>query len=400
MATLKRTVKPRCSLNPLRLGGTWLTALPVMLFAMVSAWAEGTPPIQTSSDTPGQTPEALLQRMTEAQRVVEYEGTLVYLHGGELSTLRIAHRIDNGLSKESLLALSGPIRAVARNERGVTCMLSGARPFSVPRAHQGSGLLRSAPREFERIRRHYLLHALGQSRVAGRDTDVIGIVPLDDYRYGYRFFVDRETGLPLKIDLLDDTAEPIEQVMFTSVEIFRNRSSESAVGSVTMEPAPLTSSAAAPGELSAVDASGWRLTAMPPGFEIVKTAARTASANGLGRGSKELPEGQGGKIAGSRAGEQVVIAPAASPNAIEASILEHLVVSDGIATASVYVESGAEGALDGAMRMGAITAVGSRIGAYHATVVGEVPERTARMLLDGLTPPAADVADRQRGDIR
>ncbi len=332
--------------------------------------------------------------MTEAQRVVEYEGTLVYLHGGELATLRIAHRIDNGVSHESLLALSGPIRAVARNERDVTCMLSGSRSFSVPRAHHGSALLRAAPHEFERIRQHYLLHTLGQSRVAGRDTDVIGIVPLDGYRYGYRFFVDRETGLPLKIDLMDDTAEPIEQVMFTSVEIFPDDAAANARGSIVTEPASPAAPAPAPEQSSVSDVAGWQLTAMPPGFEVVATATQPAASEGPGRMSDGPSEGLLGRTADNQPGEQASTVPAATPDGIEATILEHLVVSDGVATASVYVESGAEGALDGAMRMGAMTVVGSRIGAHHATVVGEVPERTARMLLDGLTPPAADGADR------
>jgi negative regulator of sigma E activity len=182
--------------------------------------------------------------------------------------------------------------------------------------------------------------------------------------------------------------------MFTSVEIFHNGTPASVPGSIPMESAPLASPAAGPAERSAADASGWRLNAMPPGFEIVATAAQQDPPTGLGQVSKDLPEGRGGKPAGSEAVEHAPTAPAAAANAIEATILEHLVVSDGIATASVYVEPGVEGALDGAMRMGAITAVGSRIGPYHATVVGEVPERTARMLLEGLTPPAADVADR------
>jgi sigma-E factor negative regulatory protein RseB len=367
--------------------------MPLLLFAVVSVRAEGEPPVQTFPPIPEQSPEALLQRMTEAQRLVEYEGTLVYLHGGELATLRIAHRIDNGLSQESLLALSGPIRAVARNERGVTCMLSGARSFSVPRAHHGSALLRSVPRDFERIREHYLLQMLGQSRVAGRDTDVVGIVPLDEYRYGYRFFVDRQAGLPLKIDLMDDKGDPIEQVMFTNIEIFdADDPANARAGLATepsIEPERLSSPAASGGEPSVEHSPGWRLTAMPPGFDVVSRSAQPAPETRPGDVSDERPDRPADRPGDSPGGEHL-----AGPNAIEASILEHLVVSDGIATVSVYVEPGAENGLDGVMRMGAITAVGSRIGAHHATVVGEVPERTARMLLDGLTPPAEGVTDR------
>lgn len=289
-------------------------------------------------------PQLLLNRMAQAQREVEYEGTLVYLHGHHLATLRIAHRIDNGVAMESLLALSGPIRAVARNARGVTCMSSDAHAFSLPRGEQGSAVLRSGPVDLERIRRHYAILALGQSRVAGRDTDVVGIAPRDDYRYGYRYFIDRETGLPLKMDLIDHADLPIEQVMFTNVEIFPADSGPALLSSTPRGDAPVH------GEQVAIARhSGWTLTAMPPGFEIV--ASRRDQA------------------------------------------MEHLVIGDGIASVSVYIEPDA-GGLVGATRMGAIAAIGGRIDDHHATVVGEVPERTARMLLDGLTPPRTAAAKR------
>jgi len=287
--------------------------------------------------------EALLSRMNAAQEGLDYEGTLVYLHGQRLATLRITHHIDNGVSRESLLALSGPIRAVARDDRGVTCMLPDSEPISVPSGTAGSSLLRSGPFDYGRIRRHYLLHALGASRVAGRDTDVVGIVPKDDYRYGYRFFIDRDSGLPLKIDLMDDRAEPIEQVMFTTVAILRHPTSEPSA------PRHVAASvrASATQDAAVTDSPGWILTAMPPGFAV------TAQHGG-------------------------------PP---EAPLLQHLMVSDGLASASVYIEPADADGLEGATQMGAITAVGRRIGDHQATVVGEVPELTARMLLDGLRPP-------------
>lgn len=289
-------------------------------------------------------PQALLERMAQAQREVEYEGTLVYLHGHHLATLRIAHRIDNGVAMESLLALSGPIRAVARNQRGVTCMSSDAHAFSLPRGEQGGAVLRSAPVDLKRLRRHYAILVLGQSRVAGRDTDVVGIAPRDDLRYGHRYFIDRKTGLPLKMDLLDHADLPIEQVMFTNVEIFPADSGPALLSATPLNDAPVDDE-----QVAIVRDSGWTLTAMPPGFEIV--ASRRDQA------------------------------------------MEHLVIGDGIASVSVYIEPDVDG-LVGATRMGAIVAIGGRLDGHHATVVGEVPERTARMLLDGLTAPRSAAAER------
>jgi sigma-E factor negative regulatory protein RseB len=63
-----------------------------------------------------------------------------------------------------------------------------------------------------------------------------------------------------------------------------------------------------------------------------------------------------------------------------------IVVGDGLASASIYIEPAGERALSGATRMGAITALGARLGEHQVTVIGEIPERTARLLIEGLTP--------------
>ncbi|MGD8207084.1 MAG: MucB/RseB C-terminal domain-containing protein [Thiohalocapsa sp.] len=279
-------------------------------------------------------PERLLEQMAQAQQQLEYEGTLVYLHGHHLATLRIARRIEHGVSKESLFSLSGPIRAVARNERGVTCMLPDSRAFLVPRDPRQDTVLRIGPYDFERIRLFYRITALGASRVAGRDTDVIGVVPKDELRYGHRFYIDRETGLPLKIDLLSTAGEPIEQVMFTSLDVIGT-----AKGELGQSLPPRESAGVPPIEPVSAPSN------LPPGFSVVS--------------AEQQKEGGG--------------------------ILQHLLVSDGLASVSLYLEPAFDGALDGATRMGSMTAVGRRVDDHQVTAIGEVPEQTARMLVDGFT---------------
>jgi sigma-E factor negative regulatory protein RseB len=292
--------------------------------------------------------------MNAAQRNLAYEGTLVYLHGHRLATLHIAHHLENGTVQERLLALSGPVRAVARTERGVVCMLPDSHPITLPGAAPGtraaSAVLRSGPVDFERIRAQYLLHGLGSSRVAGRDTDVVGIVPRDNYRYGYRFFIDRETGLALKIDLMDDAAEPIEQVMFTQVEI-EPPSAEAALETVAGDGAPAEANGLVPRRVSpSDDGAGWNVNGMPPGFVVMATSGSSAD-------DAPRPAGKA-----------------------------QIVVGDGLASASIYIEPAGERVLLGATRMGAITALGARLGEHQVTVIGEIPERTARLLIEGLTP--------------
>jgi sigma-E factor negative regulatory protein RseB len=287
--------------------------------------------------------EGVLERMADAMRRVEYEGTLVYLHGHHLTTLRIAHRIDGGESRESLLALNGPIRAVARNQRGLTCVLPDASPISVKPVPGDGGVLRRAPPDPTRLAPYYLIHPLGQSRVAGRDTDVIGIIPRDNLRYGYRFYVDQATGLPLKTDLMDQAATPIEQVMFTELTVVDpalTPAAETAVPDTTNAAPALVSE----GDRSDADRDArWGFSRLPPGFRVVAHENGDAAA-------------------------------------------EHLMVSDGLASVSVYVEADTGPGLRGATRMGAVHASGRLVDGHQVTAVGEVPAATLDAILSALEP--------------
>jgi len=88
-----------------------------------------------------------LARMADALRSLSYEGTLVYLHGNRLESLRVVHRVEDSRIQEHLVALNGLVRTLTRGKDGVTCALSvshsifnaGARPGEkcVPRGGAG-----------------------------------------------------------------------------------------------------------------------------------------------------------------------------------------------------------------------------------------------------------------------
>jgi len=303
-------------------------------------------------------PATVLSRMALAVERLEYEGTLVYLYGHHLTTLRITHRFDGGESRESLLALNGPIRAVARDDRGVICVLPGAHPISVERAPSGNGMLRSTPLDPDRLEPHYLIHPLGHSRVAGRDTDVIGIIPRDNLRYGYRFYVDQATGLPLKTDLMDRSATPIEQVMFTDLTVMGMAASPQTAASQQTQVNGEAEASFAPnesGDGAPVDGegvheepvdqadAGWHFAALPPGFRVVAHERRDGAP-------------------------------------------EHFLLSDGLASVSVYIEADSGAGLRGATRMGAVHAAGRMLDDRQVTVVGQVPADTIAHILSTIRP--------------
>ncbi len=304
--------------------------------------------------SPRVSPAAHLARMAAAVDDLTYEGTLVYLADNRLETLHIVHRVSGGDVEERLISLSGPVRAVTRQRDEVTCMLSEDRLISVKRKAGVPDLLRTRAIDPATLAANYFVHPLGETRVAGRDTDVVGVIPRDDYRYGYRFYLDRQTGLPLKSDLMGTQGDPIEQIMFAAVQVDPIPPRAVTAGGVA---AAAESGVTPPGAIGAKSAerrassslvpppSAWRFDALPPGFAV--------------RLYDSWPEGPEGKV-------------------------EHFLVTDHLASVSVFVEADGEGGLRGATRIGAVHAVGARVAGHQVTVVGQVPAETVSSVLAGL----------------
>jgi sigma-E factor negative regulatory protein RseB len=276
-----------------------------------------------------------LDRMVAAMRSLSYEGTLVYLHDGRLETMRIVHRIEGGGVHERIESLNGPVRTMTRDHDRVTCRLPDSHPISVRRPRLSGDLLRTRRIDPNALAPHYLVHPLGAARIAGRQTDVVGIIPRDRLRYGYRFYLDREVGLPLKSDVIGDDAQPIEQIMFTSLTLEPVQTPPVSAGYVSDD------QAAKPPTLPE-EAGRWRFDPLPSGFDIVMYDAW--------------------------------------PDKDDRNV-EHYILSDGLASVSVYIENGDQEGLKGGSRVGAIHAVGGQVAGHQVTVVGEVPQGTVQAVL-------------------
>ena len=279
----------------------------------------------------------MLQRMVHAMRSMDYEGTFVHLHGDRLEAMRILHTVEDGQEREQLISLNGTAREVIRDRQFVACMLPGTRTIAVDKRGIAQDLWRSFPIDSDTLANNYLLHPLGSVRVADRQTDVVGIIPRDAYRYGYRFYLDRETGLPLKTDLMDEAARPIEQIMFTRLDLDPRREPKA-----MFQDPPESTWQAKPANSprgTLPKAKHWRFGRLPAGFDLVV--------------HDDWQDEKGAAV-------------------------EHFLLSDGLASVSVYVEPNTQEGLDGGSRMGATNAWGGVVSGYRVTAVGEVPEATVR----------------------
>ena len=317
------------------------------VFAAAVLWLQptaGAPPGNGGPATQESQPvqaSILLQRMSSALRSLDYEGTLVYLLDNRLETLHLVHRVDGGQVQERLNSLSGPARVVTRSHGQVICTMRDGHPISV-KSYSGRRLLRAQPIDPAVLEGRYRVHLEGSARVAGRETDVVSIGPLDALRYGYRFHLDRETGLPLKSDLIDLDGNSIEQLLFTSLTLDKPEASSG----------PLTDGPEAVADAVPAPAAPWRFDRRPAGFELTMHDAMQD--------------------------------PTGAP-------VEHYVFSDRLSSYSIYIELDSGDGLQGVTRMGAAHAAGRRAGGYQVTAVGEVPAATVEAAVAGVsaTPEAA-----------
>ncbi|MFZ1574910.1 MAG: MucB/RseB C-terminal domain-containing protein [Chromatiaceae bacterium] len=285
------------------------------------------------------------ERMRQALSNLNYSGVLVYSHDNRMETLRIVQRVTNGRVQAELESLNGPPRGMKQDGGQVTCRLSGEHLIAVAQRALGQEGQDGKPLKARDLAPYYLVQSQGQARVADRQTQVLGIIPSDALRYGYRFFLDTQTGLPLKLDLIGGDARTLEQLMFTSLTL------DPATPATEAEVSPMEAGDSA--AFTPPDNLAWTFDGLPPGFELVR-AERTLDASGRP--------------------------------------LEHLVLSDGLAAISIYAEESAAEGLQGGSRIGAIHAHGGKVAGHQVTVVGEAPAATVAAVFsavqrqEGVTP--------------
>jgi Negative regulator of sigma E activity len=284
-----------------------------------------------------------LKRMTEALTRLDYEGTFIYLHDAKLNAMRIVHIVDEKGEHERLVSLNGAAREVIRSNDAVTCFLPDDKSVVVEQRLATAPFPSSLTIRAEALGRYYEFMLSGRDRVAGRAARIVALKPKDLYRYGYRLWLDEQSGMLLKSQLLDENGFPIEQFMFTSIEISGN------IPRSALKPASsgegftwywYNHESAAPG----VREGRLRITALPKGFSLSQHKQRS------------LPR--------------------------SADPVDHIVLTDGVATISVFVEKPATGKalFEGTSRRGAVNVFGTVIGDRQVTVVGEVPQATVRLI--------------------
>jgi len=288
----------------------------------------------------------MLERMTEAAKELTYEGVFAYQSGRNLQSIRIYHRADARGELERLISLNGAAREVIRSNDMVTCINPEGKEVNVSRRPLGRGFPSDLPRRLSSATPFYEVELGEMDRIAGRKAQELVIKPLDQYRYGYRLWVDADTHLLLKSELVGSDGDVLETFAFSSVNTgvhipehkFQPQMSGEEMTWHQSEPEqPLNMANHSQHSL-------WRAKWLPEGFAQVAYQTRLRASNGAD--------------------------------------VEQRVYSDGLSSVSIFIEKirARHNHLSGGSHVGAINAFGTIMHAHFVTVVGEVPAQTVEKI--------------------
>lgn len=159
-----------------------------------------------------------LMRLQDSPRGRAYVGTFVVNTGNQMSTSRIWHVCDGAQQIERIDALDGMPRSTFRHDDAVVTFLPDSRTV-IQETRETLGLFTHLlQRSDTAVQKFYRLRPLGQARVAGLQTDVVELAPVDARRFGYRLWTERQSGLIVKLQTLDAGGGVLEQAAFSELQ--------------------------------------------------------------------------------------------------------------------------------------------------------------------------------------
>ncbi|MEQ1485895.1 MucB/RseB C-terminal domain-containing protein [Methyloglobulus sp.] len=294
------------------------------------------------------TAKQILQKMVTAMEVSNYQGTVVFLKNDRLEAMKYFHTVDKDREQERLVSLNSPQREIIRNSDEITCLFKLTQQVIVDHRPYEHSFIVDVPKNLDDLDASYQFEVVGEEDVAMLPSYVVAIQPKDEFRYIRKIWIAKEQFLPMKAEVYDFAGTVLEQVVFTEMQV--NKQPPSKVN-VSAKLSGLPSQTGAEVVDSSSQAS-FEVTALPQGFKQIFFSRKPLHKS-----------------------DQPV---------------DHLLLSDGFASVSVYLESKKADTTpeshmpEGIHSVGAINSMSRTLADSQLTVLGEVPVSTVKFIAEGV----------------
>jgi len=291
---------------------------------------------------------AMLQKIADAARELNYAGTFVYQHSDQVETSRIVHFADASGEYEKLETLDGPRREIIRNNDEVMCYYLDAKVMRSEKRVARRTFPALLPDQLSALTEYYQIRMGQPERIAGFDSQALVLEPRDGMRYGHKFWAETNSGLLLKARMVNERHNLVEQFSFTQLAIGSGISRDMVKPSFSVSFPEWRVDRFAHNLTSNVE-SGWAVRNFQAGFRKIMEMRRSKLGNSIS--------------------------------------VTHMVYSDGLAAVSVFIEPMANRARinEGLSHQGAINIYTRTIDDQVVTVLGEAPASTVTQIANSVS---------------
>lgn len=296
-----------------------------------------------ASQYPSDSAESWLIKMSTAVKTLNYSMSFVVLKPGTDSQPYLwRHGIDeNGTEMEQLNLLNGPGREVVRIGDKVSYFEPNVPPYSL----QSTSVNGPFPSELlyqpEKLFDSYQFILVGRSRISGRAAQQIRVISKDKSRFGFNLWLDQESGLLLKMNMVNLEGQLLEQIQVTAIQVTEKADPFFSRIEVAMLPDVLV----LPNQH---EQQHWALNYLPVGMVIVK------------QDTHRLP--------------------------MTGELVDYILLSDGLVDISIYLQplDSKKATQDLIGRHESNTILTRQLGNVSVTVVGKIPAATADTILKSI----------------
>lgn len=293
---------------------------------------------------PAGSAQAWLSKMVQAINGLNYQVSFVLLKPGvDTQPYLWRHGINSqGVEVEQLNLLNGPGIEMLRVDDQVSYFEPNVPPYSLKSNVINGPLPIAFFSDPLSLSESYDFYAVGRSRISGRAAQQIRIVSKDKSRFGFNLWLDQETGLLLKLNIVDLKGKLLEQIQVT--EFVVTEEIHPYLDRIEVSKLPKVVSLGQ----SAQSAKKWQIEFMPVGMKLIKWDVH------------RLPIGDP---------------------------VDYVMLSDGLVDVSVYLQRvsnlGAESDL--LFRHESNTFLTRQLGGVQVTVIGKLPPQTAHAIASSIS---------------
>ncbi|MGL4715381.1 MAG: MucB/RseB C-terminal domain-containing protein [Aeromonas sp.] len=306
--------------------------------------------ITTKASADDKSAEALLQQMQSAVQQQSFELSMVKARQGRLEPIRISHGVINGKEVAHLSYLDGKAIEYLQRHDEYTFFENSHEPYTLKNARFPGIWSTLVAMPLAQVLKSYDPVLAGRSRVAGMVAQVVRLVPKEADRYGFVLWIDEQSKLLLRIDMVEREGNLVEQVLGVDLELQRSTAPWLMALANSEQPSPLALEDAYPAPQQVLN---WHISWLPDGFKVQSQDRHQLVTT-------NMP-------------------------------VDYMMFSDGLVDISVYVSrvDPKQVVRQQLIRQGATSLVSYVNDAgVEITVVGEVPAETAKRIAESVQPLA------------